>query len=660
MEKGKESGMGKVLWQPSEDRIEQANMTQFITFVNERHGLHLTAYPSLYTWSIEHIPAFWATMWAFGGIKASRGYWTVVDDVTKFPGARWFLGARLNFAENLLQYRDDHVAFIGRGETQQPTTMTYAEVWTAVGRLAAALRAIGVAPGDRVCAYLPNVVEAVLAMLAATSIGATWASCGMELGPHAVRDRLGQIEPTVLFTADGYVYKGRRFKALPNVAQIVQGLPSLKRVVVVSHLDPDPAIHQLPHAVPFKELVASQPPTDPRFEQLPFDHPVYIMFSSGTTGKPKCLVQGAGGVLINHLKELLLHTDVKRSDVITYLTSCSWMMWNWLLSALAVGATLVLYDGNPMYPDPGAMWHLVQEDAITIFGCSASYLNALRRQQAHPGADYDLASLREISQTGSPLSTDGFEFVYTHIKPDVHLNSISGGTDLNGCFAMGSPTLPVHAGEIQAAALGMKIKVYDEAGNPILDQRGELVCEAPSPSMPLYFWSDPHRDQYHAAYFRFYPHKAVWRHGDYVMLHRETGGLTFFGRSDTVIKPSGVRVGTAEIYNVLETISEVADCLAVGQQWRDEERLILYVKLAPGQQLTEALKTQIRATLRQKASPRHVPAVILDVPDIPYTFNMKKVEIAVKNILNNQPIQNQEAILNPESLEYFKRRLPKP
>ncbi len=633
-------------------------MTQFTAFVNDQHRLHLSSYPSLYTWSIDHIPEFWATLWTYTSIKSACSYQTVVDDLTKFPGARWFVGARLNFAENLLRYRDDHVAFISRREAQPPTTMTYAEVWSAVGRLAAALRAMGVTPGDRVCAYLPNIVEAALAMLAATSIGATWASCGTELGPHAVLDRLGQIAPTVLFAADGYVYKGRRYHAIPNVTQVVHGLPSLQHVVVVPHLEPDPAIHEISHAMSYEEVMADQPPEAPRFEPLPFDHPVYIMFSSGTTGRPKCLVQGAGGVLINHLKELVLHTDLKRRDVITYLASCSWMMWNWLLSGLAVGATILLYDGNPLYPDTGAMWRLVEEDAVTIFGCSASYLNALRRQQAQPSADCDLTALREISQTGSPLSADGFEYVYTHIKADLHLNSISGGTDLNGCFAMGSPTLPVHAGELQAPALGMKIQVYNEVGRPVLDQRGELVCEAPSPSMPLAFWNDPHGDQYRAAYFQYYPHTTVWRHGDYVLRHSATGGLTFFGRSDAVIKPSGVRVGTAEIYSALETIPAIADSLAVGQPWHDDERLILYVKLAPCYHLTEALKTQIRTTLRQQASPHHVPAVILDVPDIPYTFNQKKVEIAVKHLLLGQPIPNQMAILNPEALEHFKRHLP--
>jgi acetoacetyl-CoA synthetase len=650
--------MEKLLWQPSEKRIEQANMTRFINFVNKKHGLKIISYPALYNWSIENIPDFWAAMWEFGGIKASCGYSKVVDDLRRFPGVRWFKGARLNFAENLMRYRDDHLAFIFKGENQKGVKLTYAEVYNSVCRLAKSLREIKIAPGDRVCAYMPNLIETVIAMLAATSIGAVWASCGTELGTQAVLDRLGQIEPKVLFTADGYFYKGKIFNTLLKAEKIAKGIPSLEKVIVASYMDSAPKINNIPNAVHYEDFMSSKQVSKPQFEYLPFNHPLYIMFSSGTTGKPKCMVQGAGGVLINHIKELMLHTDLKREDTITYLASCSWMMWNWLLSSLAVGATIVLYDGNPNYPDPGAMWKVIQDEKITIFGCSASYINHLRSQRINPSKDYDLSSLREISQTGSPLSTEGFEFVYKKIKKDLHFNSISGGTDINGCFTIGSPTLPVYAGELQALGLGMKVKVYDETGNPVLDQRGELVCEAPSPSMPLYFWNDPDYEKYNSSYFRFYPDKNVWRHGDYIMLHSDTGGITFFGRSDTVIKPSGVRIGTAEIYNVIEKLEEIADSLAVGQHWREDERIILYVKPAPRHSLTEALKTAIRKTLRENASPRHVPALILEVPEIPYTFNMKKVEIAVKNIINGKPIQNEDALINPESLNYFRRPLP--
>ncbi len=649
--------MGRLLWQPSEDRVKRANMTKFINFVNKKYGLEISSYSQLYNWSIENIPDFWAAMWKFGGIKASRRYDKVVDDLGKFPGARWFLGARLNFAENLLRYRDHHLAFIFKGEVQKSSQMTYTEVYNSVARLANSLRHIGVAPGDRVCAYMPNLVETAIAMLAATSVGATWASCGAELGTQAALDRLGQIEPKVLFTADGYFYKGKTFDVLVKAQKVAKGIPSLEKVIVASYAEGGPDISGIPNSVRYTDFLSAERQQEIQFEQLPFNHPVYIMFSSGTTGKPKCMVQGAG-VLINHLKELMLHTDLKREDTIMYITSCSWMMWNWLLSSLALGATIVLFDGNPNYPNPGAMWKLIQNEKITIFGCSASYINYLRSQGVKPRKDYNLSRLREISQTGSPLSAEGFEYVYQEIKKDMHFNSISGGTDINGCFAAGSPTLPVYAGELQAPALGMKVKAYDETGNPIVDQQGELVCETPSPSMPLHFWNDSKYERYREAYFGFYQDRNVWRHGDYVVIHSKTGGITFLGRSDAVLKPSGVRIGTAEIYNVVEKLEEIADSLAIGQSWREDQRLILFVKLNPGQRLTEDLKNKIRNTLRRDASPRHVPALIIETPDIPYTFNMKKVEIAVTNIIHGRPVLNRDALINPESLDFYEKILP--
>jgi acetoacetyl-CoA synthetase len=648
--------MGKLLWQPSEKLIKKANMTRFIDFVNKKYCLEINSYAQLYNWSIKNITDFWAAMWEFGGIKASRRYDKVVDNLRKFPGARWFIGARLNFAENLLRYRDNHAAFIFRGETQKTAKMTYAEVYNSVARLAKSLRETGIASGDRVGAYMPNLMETAIAMLAATSIGATWASCGADLGTQAALDRLGQIEPKVLFTADAYFYKGKIFNTLVKAEEVAKGIHSLEKVVVAPYVEAKPDISHIPKAISYDDFLSPEKQPETQFEQLPFDHPVLIMFSSGTTGKPKCIVQGAG-VLINHLKELVLHTDLKREDTIMYITSCSWMMWNWLISSLAVGATIVLYDGNPNYPDPSVMWKLIQEEKITVFGCSASYINYLRSEGVKPRKGYDLSSLREISQTGSPLSAEGFEYVYQEIKKDLHFNSISGGTDINGCFAAGSPTLTVYAGELQAPALGMKVKAYDEKGNPIVDQQGELVCEAPSPSMPLYFWNDPNNERYKDAYFSFYPDKNVWRHGDSIMIHSDTGGITFFGRSDAVLKPSGVRIGTAEIYNVVERLEGIADSLAIGQNWKGDQRVILFVKLAPGYSLTEDLKNKIGKALRENASPRHVPALIIEVPDIPYTFNMKKVEIAVTNIIHGRPVLNRDALINPESLDYFEKIL---
>jgi acetoacetyl-CoA synthetase len=644
--------MKRPLWEPSAHRRRDANISRFIDAINAAYGLGIETYPQLWQWSVDRIPDFWAAMWEFGGIVASEPYTRVVDDLAVFPGARWFPGARLNFTENLLRHADARPAFIFRGETARSATMTYAELRTAVNRVAAALLNVGVRPGDRVAGYMPNLIETAVAMLGTASVGAVWASCATDIGPAAAVERLAQIEPKVLFTVDGYFYKGRLFDTLENAATVVEGIPTLRRVIVVPYVTERPDPGPIPHAVRYDEFLGGSPNFD-RFEQFPFDHPVYIMFSSGTIGKPKCIVQSAGGVLINHLKELLLHTDLKRDDKIIYLTTCSWMMWNWLLSALAVGATVALYDGNPNYPDAHAMWRLVEDEGISVFGCSASYINFLKGQQIRPGTEHDLSSLKEISQTGSALSAEGFEYVYREIKSDLHFNSISGGTDINGCFAAGNPISPVYAGELQGPALAMKVRAYDEAGYAIFDRPGELVCEAPAPSMPLQFWNDPDGRKYFDAYFAYYPDRRVWRHGDYITVHSDTGGITFHGRSDTVLKPSGVRIGTAEIYNVVEKVEGIADSLAVGQDTDGDQRIVLFVKLDAGASLTDEMRETIRKALREGASPRHVPALILEAPDIPYTLNLKKVESAVMNILNGRPVVNRDALMNPESLDYF-------
>jgi len=648
------------LWIPSEDRIREANLTKFLALVNQKHELKIKSYPDLHRWSVDKVSDFWSAVWDYTGIVSSRRFEKVVDDLGNFPGAKWFPGARLNFAENLLRHRDDSVALVSRTEEGRSSQINYSGLYQRVGNLANALRRIGVHPGDRVAGYMPNVQETAIAMLATTSVGAVWACCGAELGSGAVLDRLCQIEPKILFAADGYIYKGKRFNILPNVEKVVEGVPSLKKVVLASHIGPELQADNIPISVAFNDLTKSAGPGEPQFEQLPSDHPVYIMFTSGTTGKPKCMVQGAAGVLVNQLKETMLHADVKNTDCVTYIASPSWMMWNWLMSCLGSGARVVLHDGNPLYPVWGAMWKMVQEEKISIMGCSASYINYLRSIGAKPGSTYDLSSLREISQTGSPLSTDGFEWVYREVKQDLHLNSISGGTDINGCFAGGVPTVPVYAGELQGPGLGMKINVYDEDAKPIVDVMGELVCEAPAPSMPLYFWNDPGDQRYREAYFEYYKPKGknVWRHGDYVIIHSKTGGLTFYGRSDAVIKVSGVRVGTSEIYNVVEKMPEIADSLAVGQNLGEDQRIILFVKMVPGQRLSEDLKEKIKKSLRAEASPKHVPALILEVPDIPYTLNMKKVEIAVANIVNNRPVTNRDALANPESLNFYTEILP--
>ncbi len=648
--------MKQPLWKPSESRVRNANLTRFIDVVNGRYDRQLAGYFDLYDWSVEHIADFWACVWDFVDIKASRKYEKVVENLSIFPGTEWFTGARLNFAENLLRYRDKEVAFVFKCETRDPVTMTYSELYGTVARLAEALRQQGVTPKDRVVAYMPNMIETAVGMLAATSIGATWASCGSELGMQAVIDRFSQIEPKVLFTVDGYLYKGKPFPMLADVKEVVEAVPSIERVVVVPYANAHPDVRDIPGALLYEDFLNLGRDGEIVFEQVPFSHPVYIMFSSGTTGKPKCMVQSVGGILINQTKELILHADLKREDRIIYMTAPSWMMWNWLIASLSIGSRIVLFDGNPGYPDVGAMWRLVDDEKITIFGTSATYINMLKGQGYRPMDHFDLSSLREICQTGSPLSGDGFEFVYRAIKEDVHFNSISGGTDINGCFAAGSPTLPVYAGQLQAPALGMKVKAYDEKGNAVYDKQGELVCEAPAPSMPLYFWNDPQLSKYRDTYFAVYP--GVWRHGDYVEMYGDTRGITFFGRSDAILKPSGVRIGTAEIYNIVDSFAEIVDCVAIGQNWENDQRVLLFVKLAPETDLTDDLKDRVKKALRDKASPRHVPSLIIGVPDIPYTFNMKKVESAITNIINGRPVTNRDALVNPESLDYFQTLLP--
>jgi len=642
--------MGKLLWKPSEERVKNSNMYRFMLFVNKRHQQTFTDYDSLYAWSVSHISEFWAAVWDFVGIKASRGYDRVVDDELKMPGAKWFPGARLNFAENLLRFRDDSVALIFKGEDHPPVKMTYAQLYDEVARLAKGLKACGVGPGDRVAGFLPNMPEAVTAMLAATSIGAVWSSCSPDFGIKGVLDRFGQIKPKVLFVANGYFFKGKSLDSISRVAEIIRDLPSIEKVVVVPYTESEPDISGLRDAVHYKDFRAPESGLSIHFEQLPFDHPLYIMFTSGTTGLPKCMVQSAGGILIHHLKELVLHTNLTREDTIFYFTTCGWMMWNWLVSSLAVGAKLLLFDGNPFYPRPGVLWRTAQDEGITVFGTSAGYISALMNEGVRPGKEYDLSALKSILSTGSPLSEDGFEFIYREIKADLQLSSISGGSDINGCFALGNPMGPVYSGELQCRGLAMKVEAFDENGKPVINRQGELVCTAPSPSMPIYFWDDPGYKKYRAAYFEVYPN--VWRHGDYILIN-ERGGVVIYGRSDATLNPGGVRIGTAEIYRQVENIEGIQDSIVVGQNWKNDVRVILFVKMAPGKELTDELRDRIRKTIRVNASPRHVPAKIIAVPDIPYTLNMKKVELSVKKVIEGQAVLNKDALKNPESLDYY-------
>jgi len=642
--------MAKLLWQPSEERIKSTNMYRFMMFINERYQKKFTEYASLYQWSIDNIPDFWASMWEFAEIRASRPYTQVVDDVTKMPGAKWFQGAELNFAENLLRYRDDRIALIFKREDQDPIRMTYRELYDEVARVAAPLKAAGVKAGDRVAGFMPNMPQTIIAMLAATSLGATWSSCSPDFGIKGVLDRFGQIKPKVLFTANGYSFKGKKFDSLGRVSDILKEIPSIEKVIVVPYTEPEPDINRLPKAVAYKEFKSKGTPAEIDFKQLPADHPLYIMFTSGTTGLPKCMVQSAGGILVHHMKELMLHADLKREDTIFYFTTCGWMMWNWLTSSLSVGATLVLFDGNPFHPGPGALWQMAQDEKITIFGTSAGYIAAIQNAGVTPGKTYDLTPLKAVLSTGSPLSIEGFEYIYREVKQDLQLASISGGSDINGCFAGGNPMGPVYAGELQCRDLAMKVEAFDENGKPVINQQGELVCTAPSPSMPIYFWDDPDGKKYHAAYFDVYPN--VWRHGDFIEIN-DRGGVVIYGRSDATLNPGGVRIGTAEIYRQVEGMDEIEDSLVVGQDWKGDVRVILFVKMAAGSALTDELKNKIRTTLRQNASPRHVPAKIIETPAVPYTLNMKKVELAVKKVIEGKPVLNKDALSNPEALDFY-------
>ncbi|MBW2064399.1 MAG: acetoacetate--CoA ligase [Deltaproteobacteria bacterium] len=642
--------MEKVLWRPSEDRIKASNMYRFMQFINERFGRDFKEYEELYRWSVENIPDFWASMWEFAEIRASKPYDEVVDDVFKMPGAKWFSGAELNFAENLLRYRDDEVAIIFKGEIGPSRKLTFRELYQDVARVAKSLKEFGIEPGDRIAGFVPNIPEAVIAMLAATSLGAIWCSCSPDFGKKGVLDRLGQIRPRVLFTADGYCFKGKVFDSLERIREILKELPSIEKVVVIPFTEEEPEIGSLPKSVHYEDFRSNDEGLEIDFRQLPFMHPLYIMFTSGTTGLPKCMVQSAGGVLINQLKELILHTDLKRGDQIFYFTTCGWMMWNWLVASLGVGATIILYDGNPFHPDPGVLWKLVQDERMTVFGTSAGYISALQNSGLRPGKEYDLSSLRAVLSTGSPLSVEGFEYIYREVKEDIQLASISGGSDINGCFALGNPMGPVYAGELQCRGLGVKVEAFDEKGNSVINQQGELVCTAAAPSMPIYFWDDPDNKKYISAYFDVYPN--VWRHGDYIEIN-DRGGVIIYGRSDATLNPGGVRIGTAEIYRQVEQLEEIEDSLVVGQDWKNDVRVILFVKMAEGYKLTDDLKKKIAHTIRTNASPRHVPAKIIEVPDIPYTLNMKKVELAVKKVIQGQEVLNRDALRNPESLDYF-------
>jgi acetoacetyl-CoA synthetase len=643
------------LWQPTAETLARAHATAFLQAVNKRWDAGATDYDSLWRWSVAHRDRFWQALWDYCGIIASRAPQQVVLDAEAMPGASWFPGARLNFAENLLRRRDDAVALVFRGEDRIASTVTYAELYAEVSRLAQALRAAGVQPGDRIAAYMPNIPGTVIVMLAAASIGAVFSSCSPDFGVQGVLDRFGQIEPKILFAADGCFYAGKTIDVLERVAEIARRLPTVERVVMVPYTQAAPDIAGIARAQDVHAFMAPYRAQTIAFEQLPFDHPLYVLYSSGTTGAPKCIVHGAGGTLLQHLKEHQLHVDLKPGDRLLYYTTCGWMMWNWLVSALASEATLLLYDGSPFHPHPAVLFDYARDEGTTVLGVSAKYLDAIAKEGIRLRETHPLPALQTILSTGSPLVPEGFDYVYRHVKPDVRLCSMSGGTDIISCFVLGTPLEPIWRGEIQCRGLGMDVAVYDERGAPLPPgEKGELVCRKPFPSMPIGFWNDPDGAKYRSAYFERFP--QVWCHGDWCELTPH-GGMIIYGRSDAVLNPGGVRIGTAEIYRQVEQLEDVIESLAIGQQWEHDVRVVLFVRLRPGCLLDDALRERIRSQIRRNTTPRHVPARIVQVDDIPRTKSGKIVELAVRDVVHGRAVKNIEAMANPDALALY-RNLP--
>ncbi len=627
-------------------------MTAFMRAVADQWKVAVATYAGLYQFSTDRPDAFWQSMWTFAGIRGHMGG-RIVEHLDRMPGARFFPDATLNFAENLLRRRDDDIAIVFNGENQRARALTFAELNTEVARFARALREAGIRPGDRVAGYMPNMPETIIAALGAAAIGAVWSSCSPDFGVQGVLDRFGQIGPRILVAADAYFYGGKAHDVLGRLAEVMKALHTVERAIVVPYVSDAPAIGGVRAATTWKEFTGTEDPGELAFERFPFNHPLYILYSSGTTGVPKCIVHGAGGTLIQHLKEHQLHCDIRAGDRVFYFTTCGWMMWNWLVSALASQATLLLYDGSPFHPDGRVLFDFADAQGMTLFGTSAKFIDAVNKAGLLPARTHRLHAVRTMTSTGSPLAPESFDFVYEKIKPDIHLASISGGTDIISCFVGGNPVGPVWRGEIQARGLGMRVEVFDDQGRSVRGQKGELVCTLPFPSMPVGFWNDPDGRKYHAAYFEKFP--GVWTHGDYVEL---TGhdGIIIYGRSDAVLNPGGVRIGTAEIYRQVELLDEIVESLVIGQRWDNDERVVLFVRLRDGMSLTPELREKITRQIRENTTPRHVPARIVQVQEIPRTKSGKIVELAVRDVVHGREVKNREALANPEALEQYRNR----
>ena len=644
--------MPEILWRPGAERIAATNLDAFRQGLVAR-GLALPDYPSLWRWSIAEPGAFWSEMWDFARLPGEKGN-VALADADRMPGAKFFPQARLNYAEAVLAHPGPGPAIIFRGEHGGRAELSWPELRQRVAALAAALTAAGVKQGDRVAAWLPNIPESIIGLLATAAVGAIWSSCSPDFGPAGVLDRFGQIAPKVLLAADGYFYGGKRFANAAKISEVMAGFETRPRLVIVPFVG-DAAALDIPGAVALDAFCAPHAGAEIAFTRVAFDHPLYILFSSGTTGKPKCIVHGHGGILLKHASEHHLHTDLKPADRLFYFTTLGWMMWNWLASGLMTGATLVLFDGNPFHPGPEALFDIAEQEGITVFGTSAKYIDSLAKAGAKPRETHDLSKLKAMTSTGSPLAPESFDYVYRDIKPDMMLASISGGTDICGCFALGNPVAPVRRGELTTRALGCAVDVYDDSGRPVRGERGELVCTKPFPSMPVMFWADPDGAKYRAAYFSRFDN--TWCHGDFCELYEhEDGnvGMAIFGRSDAVLNPGGVRIGTAEIYRQVEKLPEVLESLVIGQDFQNDVRVVLFVRLREGTALDEALQARIRKVIRDNASPRHVPARIIQVGDIPRTRSGKLVELAVRDVVHGRTPKNLEALANPEALDQFR------